>query len=95
MGSKKWFWQKEDLLKTEDNGAMPGADPDVLSERAIKRGLDQLGTLGSGNHFLEIQLSIRSIDNKTADHFNLQEGQITVFLHTVQEDSVIRYATIF
>ncbi len=61
---------------------LPGADPDVLSERAIKRGLDQLGTLGSGNHFLEIQVVDQIYDKKTADHFNLQEGQITVFLHT-------------
>lgn len=79
---KKGFGSREDLLRTEDNGAMPGADPEVLSERAVKRGLDQLGTLGSGNHFLEIQVVDYIYDKKTADRFNLHEGQITVFLHT-------------
>ena len=79
---KKGFGNKEDLSRTEDHGTMSGADPDVLSERAVKRGLDQLGSLGSGNHFLEIQVVDRIFDNKTADRFNLHEGQITVFLHT-------------
>lgn len=79
---KKGFGRQEDLLKIEDNGTMSGADPDVLSERAVKRGLDQLGTLGSGNHFLEIQVVDHIYDKKTADRFNLHEGQITVFLHT-------------
>ncbi|MGD9159589.1 MAG: RtcB family protein [Desulfobacteraceae bacterium] len=79
---KKGFGSREDLLKTEDNGTMPGADPDVLSERAVKRGLDQLGTLGSGNHFLEIQVVDDIYDKKTANQFNLHKGQITVFLHT-------------
>ena len=79
---KKGFGSRDDLLRTEDNGAMPGADPDVLSERAVKRGLDQLGTLGSGNHFLEIQVVDEIYDKKTAERFNLHEGQITVFLHT-------------
>ena len=79
---KKGFGTREDLIKIENNGTMQGADSDVLSERAIKRGLDQLGTLGSGNHFLEIQVVDQIFDKKTADHFNLHEGQITVFLHT-------------
>lgn len=79
---KKGFGSREDLLKTEDNGTMSGADPDVLSERAVKRGLDQLGTLGSGNHFLEIQVVDKIFDKNIAAHYNLHEGQITVFLHT-------------
>jgi tRNA-splicing ligase RtcB len=52
---KNGFGQPEDLERTEDHGTMEGADPTVLSDRAMKRGLDQLGTLGSGNHFLEIR----------------------------------------
>ena len=52
-----------DLLHTEDGGALPGADPAAISERAYARGLDQVGTLGSGNHFLEIQVVDEIFDN--------------------------------
>lgn len=79
---KKGFGSSSDLLKTEDNGVIPGADPEMLSERAVKRGLTQLGTLGSGNHFLEIQAVERIYDEKTARLFNLFEGQVTVFIHS-------------
>ena len=79
---KKGFGQPEDLERTEDHGTMEGADPTVLSDRAIKRGLDQLGTLGSGNHFLEIQIVDKVYDPKIAGDFHLFEDQITVFIHT-------------
>ena len=79
---KKGFGSKEDLHKIEDNGAIAGADPGVLSERAVKRGMDQLGTLGSGNQFLVIQVVDDIYDKKTADRFNLHKDQITIFLHT-------------
>ena len=79
---KKGFGSSGDLLKTEDNGVIPGADPEILSERALKRGLNQLGTLGSGNHFLEIQAVDHIYDEKTARAFNLFEGQVTVFIHS-------------
>ena len=79
---KNGFGQPEDLEKTEDHGAMEGADPSILSERAIKRGLDQLGTLGSGNHFLEIQEIDQIYDHSLAKTFNLHKGQITVFIHS-------------
>jgi len=79
---KNGFGRPEDLERTEDNGAMEGADPSILSERAVKRGLDQLGTLGSGNHFLEIQVVDRVYDHRTAESFNLFEGQIAVCIHT-------------
>lgn len=72
----------EDLERTEDHGAMAGADPSVLSERAIKRGLDQLGTLGSGNHFLEVQVVEKVYDQELARVFHLFEGQVSVFLHS-------------
>jgi tRNA-splicing ligase RtcB len=75
---KQGYGKKEDLIKTEDRGVMPGSDPDVLSERAVKRGMDQLGTLGSGNHFLEIQVVDEIYDKKRAELFNLHKGQITV-----------------
>lgn len=76
------FGQSEDLIKTEDQGCMESADPSVLSDRAIKRGLDQLGTLGSGNHFLEIQVVDHVFDPRIAGVFNLFEGQLTIFIHS-------------
>jgi tRNA-splicing ligase RtcB len=79
---KKGFGKAEDLEHTEDRGTMEGADPDDLSERAIKRGSDQLGTLGSGNHFLEIQSVEEIYDPDTADAFGLFKGQITILIHS-------------
>jgi len=71
-----------DLEMTEDHGTMEGADPSVLSERAIKRGKDQLGTLGSGNHFLEIEAVDKIYDQEKAKAYNLFEGQVTIFIHS-------------
>jgi tRNA-splicing ligase RtcB len=79
---KKGLGTKEDLERTEDHGAMQGADPSVVSDRAFKRGHDQLGTLGSGNHFLEIQIVDELYDQKIANVFNLFEGQLTVLIHS-------------
>ena len=79
---KKGFGTIEDLERTEDRGTMEGADPSVLSERAIKRGKDQLGTLGSGNHFLEIQMVDQIYDAEKARAYNLFEGQVTIFIHS-------------
>jgi len=74
--------EKEDLERTEDHGVMKGADPGAISDRAFKRGHDELGTLGSGNHFLEIQVVDEIYDTKIANVFNLFEGQLTVLIHT-------------
>jgi tRNA-splicing ligase RtcB len=79
---KQGFGDPEDLERTEDHGTMAGADPSVLSQRALKRGIDQLGTLGSGNHFLEVQVVEEIYDPDAAGAFNLFEGQITVFIHS-------------
>ena len=79
---KQGFGKAEDLEKTEDHGTMKGADPQVLSERALHRGLDQMGTLGSGNHFLEIQCVDRIFDFQRARDFGLSEGRITVMIHS-------------
>ena len=79
---KKGFGTTEDLERTEDRGVMDGADPSVLSDRAIKRGRDQLGTLGSGNHFLEVQVVDRIYDSEKAHAYNLFEGQATIFIHS-------------
>ena len=79
---KKGFGTTEDLDKTEDHGAMDGADPSLLSERAMKRGKNQLGTLGSGNHFIEIQAVEKIYDGQKARAYNLFEGQVAIFIHT-------------
>jgi len=79
---KKGMGTEEDLERTEDQGVMKGADPGAVSERAYKRGHDQLGTLGSGNHFLEIQTVDEIYDQDRARAFNLFEGQLTVLIHT-------------
>ncbi len=76
------FGEENDLLLTEENGCLPGADPDAVSTRAIERGLDQAGTLGSGNHFLEVQLVEEIYDEKIAAVFGLFKGQITITIHT-------------
>ena len=71
-----------DLDHTEDHGAMPGADPDALSERALERGRPQLGTLGSGNHFLEIAVVDEVFDEAAARAFGLFEGQAVCSIHS-------------
>jgi tRNA-splicing ligase RtcB len=79
---KNGFGQSEDLERTEDHGTMDGADPSVLSDRAIQRGLDQLGTLGSGNHFIEVQVVDHIYDPEIARDFNLFKDQVTVLIHS-------------
>jgi len=71
----------EDTELCEEQGAMPGADASMVSDRAKKRGRDQLGTLGSGNHFLELQVIDKIFDEKAAQAFGLQEGLVTVMIH--------------
>jgi tRNA-splicing ligase RtcB len=71
-----------DLELTESGGCLPGADPSSVSERAIERGCGQLGTLGSGNHFLEVQRVERILDEDAAHTYGLAEGQVTVLIHS-------------
>jgi tRNA-splicing ligase RtcB len=72
----------EDLEVTESQGCLPEADPSAVSHRARERGLAQLGTLGSGNHFLEVQVVDTIYDRGAADVFGLEEpGQVVVFFH--------------
>ena len=79
---KKGYGVKEDLEYTESNGCMGGADPDKVSDRAYERGRKQSGTLGSGNHFLEIQVVDEIFDEKIADIYGLFRGQVTVMIHS-------------
>ncbi len=71
-----------DIKHTESGGCLAGADPTAVSERARQRGAGQLGTLGSGNHFLEIQRVSRIFDAEAAEAFGLQPGQLTVLIHS-------------
>ncbi len=74
---------KEDIEHCEEHGHMEPANPDKLSKRAKERGLAQVGTLGSGNHFLEIQKVDEIRDPETAKIFGINgEGQVTVMIHT-------------
>jgi tRNA-splicing ligase RtcB len=79
---KAGFGSPEDLEATEDGGCMVGADPQLVSTRALERGKDQLGTLGSGNHFLEIELVKEIYDEKAARAFGLNKGAIAVMIHS-------------
>jgi tRNA-splicing ligase RtcB len=71
----------EDLANIESNGLLEGDDR-ILSERAMKRGSKSLGTLGSGNHFLELQVVDRIVDEKAAKAFGLSVGQVCAMIHT-------------
>ncbi len=71
-----------DLLRTEDHGCIDGADFSAVSERAIKRGLEQLGTLGAGNHFIEVDVVSEIFDSEAARVMGLSAGMLTVQIHT-------------
>jgi tRNA-splicing ligase RtcB len=72
----------DDVEHTESEGRLDGADPVAVSERARHRGRDQLGTMGSGNHFVEVQAVESVLDAATAQAFGLEEGQVTVLVHS-------------
>jgi tRNA-splicing ligase RtcB len=79
---KNGYGDSDDLERTEDRGAMEGADPDAVSDRAIARGKEQIGTLGSGNHFLEVDLVDEIYDHQVATSFGLASGMIAVLIHS-------------
>ncbi len=78
---KKGFGTDEDLEFTEDRGAVPGGNPDTVSETALKREQKQVGTLGSGNHYLEIQYVDEIYDPVTAKQFGMSLNQIAITIH--------------
>lgn len=82
----KWAVEKgygivQDLERIEENGCMADADPRAVSDIAKKRGAPQFGTLGSGNHFLEVQEVSEIFDEATAKVFGLEKGKIVIMLH--------------
>jgi tRNA-splicing ligase RtcB len=73
---------KKDLEHLESNGKLQQADSSTISDNAKKRGMPQLGSLGSGNHFLEIQKIDKIYDKEAAKVFGLEEGQVSIMIHT-------------
>ncbi|MFH1917491.1 MAG: RtcB family protein [Nanoarchaeota archaeon] len=78
---EKGYGMEEDYLHMEEEGCLKGADASKVSERAIKRGIGQLGTLGAGNHFLEVQYVDEIFDMKIAKAFGLKKDQVTIMIH--------------
>jgi tRNA-splicing ligase RtcB len=76
------YGDREDLDHSESEGCIEGADPDLISKKAYERGSAQLGTLGSGNHFAEIQYIDEIYDEQAANSLGLFNDQITVMIHT-------------
>jgi tRNA-splicing ligase RtcB len=85
-GGAQWavsngYGDKRDLERIEEHGCMQGADPDQVSQFAKKRQQDEMGTLGSGNHYLEVQKVVQVYDEDIARAFNVNEGDIKISIH--------------
>jgi len=78
---EKGYGVKEDYLYAEEEGCMKSADSSKVSKKAKTRGIGQVGTIGAGNHFLEVQAVEKIFDKKTAKVFGLKEGQVVVMIH--------------
>jgi tRNA-splicing ligase RtcB len=74
--------RERDVERCEDRGVLAGADPDAVSDRALLRGLHQIGSLGSGNHFLEVQVVDQVLDPAVAVAFGLHLRQVCVMIHS-------------
>lgn len=78
---RRGYATSEDMEKTESGGRLEEADPDLVSGEAKRRGKDQLGTIGAGNHFVEIQRVDKIYDYNAASSLGLRENQITIMIH--------------
>ncbi|EAX87268.1 hypothetical protein TVAG_285750 [Trichomonas vaginalis G3] len=76
------FAVQEDIDNCEENGCLKGADPSLISDRTIARGKGQLGTVGAGNHYIEVQRVDKILDEEKARVMDLHEGQVVVMIHT-------------
>lgn len=76
------FGERDDLEHQESNGALEGGDPELISSHAKNRGRDQLGTLGAGNHFVEVQRVDEIYDEEAANVFRLSQDQVCIMIHT-------------
>ena len=74
--------REEDVELTESRGRLPAADPGAVSSRAKERGAGQIGTMGSGNHFVEVQRIDEILDRPAADAYGLAPGQVTILIHS-------------
>ncbi len=80
---EKGYGLAEDIIVTEESGCMKGANPDKVSSKAKKRGIPQLGTLGSGNHFLEVEVVDELYDRDAAKAMGIEDlGQVLLLIHT-------------
>ncbi|MCU7916866.1 MAG: RtcB family protein [Candidatus Thiodiazotropha sp. (ex Epidulcina cf. delphinae)] len=75
------YGEEADLERTEEHGYMAGADPTMVSDRAKQRQMNEMGTLGSGNHYLEVQVVTDVYDETVAAGFSLKEGDVVVSIH--------------
>jgi tRNA-splicing ligase RtcB len=73
--------REEDLKRCEENGRLPGK-PEKVPEDAVKRGLNQVGSLGSGNHFMEVQIVGEVFDEEKAEAYGLEEDQVIIMIHS-------------
>jgi tRNA-splicing ligase RtcB len=85
-GGARWavqqgFGNEADLERIEEGGCMAGAEPNEVSAQAKKRQKDEMGTLGSGNHYLEVQYVSHIFDDKIAEFYQLEEGDVVVSIH--------------
>ena len=85
-GGARWavehgYGSAADLERIEEHGCMAGAEPDQVSEHAKRRQRDEVGTLGSGNHYLELQEIVEIYDSKAAERFRLRKGEVVVSIH--------------
>jgi len=78
---KKGYASDQDLRRTEEGGRIQGAEPRYLSPRALKRGTNQVGSLGAGNHFIEIDLVAEIFDHQAAQVMGLREGDLALQIH--------------
>ncbi len=79
---EKGFGFEEDLLRIESGGALPNADPSKVSDFAFQRGSEELGTVGSGNHFVEVQYVDEVYDEEIAQKLGLSVGQVAIMVHS-------------
>jgi tRNA-splicing ligase RtcB len=77
-----FFAGDDDSALSEEGGCLAGADPDAVPSRAFERGAEQLGTLGGGNHFVEVQRVGEIYDAEAAAAFGLRQGEITLMIHS-------------
>ncbi len=95
MAVSQGFEIERDVLHIEEHGCIAGADPDVISKRAYERGRPQLGTLGSGNHFVEIDYVEEVFDPQIAALFGLEKIGLPSLSTPDRGGLATRFATIF